>query len=75
MELFSLVRQFDETGISGTGKVLEGVIFSDGRVVIRWCTLNGIANSTGFFDSFEDFEKIHIKSHPKNNSELIYEQI
>lgn len=73
MKVFSLVRKFDETGISGTGKVLEGVVFSDGRVAIRWCTLNGIPNSTGLFDSFDDFQKIHINSHPKNNSELIYE--
>lgn len=29
-------RDEDETGISGTGRVAEGVVFSDGEVVIRW---------------------------------------
>lgn len=33
---FQLIRDVDETGISGTGVVAEGVQFSDGRVVIRW---------------------------------------
>ncbi|MGH6691348.1 MAG: hypothetical protein ACREF4_11810 [Gammaproteobacteria bacterium] len=34
--LFSLIREEDVTGISGTGKVAEGVEFSDGTVVMRW---------------------------------------
>lgn len=36
MRTFHLQRDTDETGISGTGKVAEGVEFSDGEVVIRW---------------------------------------
>jgi hypothetical protein len=33
---FRLVRDVDETGISGTGIVAEGVEFTDGVVAIRW---------------------------------------
>lgn len=33
---FVFVREADRTGYSGTGVVLEGVQFSDGRVVCRW---------------------------------------
>jgi hypothetical protein len=33
---FVLVRHADSTGISGTGRVAEGVQFTDGRVVLRW---------------------------------------
>lgn len=35
---FVLERDEDETGISGTGTVVEGVEFSDGRVAYRWMT-------------------------------------
>jgi hypothetical protein len=36
MRTFHLQRDEDETGISGPGRVAEGVEFSDGEVVIRW---------------------------------------
>lgn len=34
--LFTLVRKTDETGISGTGRVLDGVVFHNGQVVVCW---------------------------------------
>lgn len=33
---FQLVRRDDETGVSGTGVVVEGVEFSDGHAAIHW---------------------------------------
>lgn len=51
-----LWRDEDETGVSGTGKVAEGVIFSDGKVVLRWLTAT---SSTCFYDSQIDVIKIH----------------
>lgn len=33
---FNLVRDVDETGISGTGVVAGGVLFPDGVVALRW---------------------------------------
>lgn len=36
MRTFNLLRDEDVTGISGTGVVAEGVIFSDGTVAMRW---------------------------------------
>lgn len=38
MRTFELHRDTDETGISGTGVVAEGVEFSDGVVCLRWLT-------------------------------------
>lgn len=35
---FTLVRETDVSGISGTGIVAEGVEFSDGTVALRWRT-------------------------------------
>lgn len=36
MRRFELVRTEDVSGVSGTGAVAEGVVFSDGTVVLRW---------------------------------------
>jgi L-fucose isomerase-like protein len=36
MRPFTLHRDIDETGVSGTGVVAEGVEFSDGTVALRW---------------------------------------
>jgi len=33
MKTFDMVRNADESGVSGTGKVLEGVVFHDGTTV------------------------------------------
>lgn len=33
---FHLVRHQDITGISGTGIVAEGAVFTDGTTVVRW---------------------------------------
>lgn len=38
---FVLDRQEDQTGISGTGIVAEGVEFSDGVVALRWIVPEG----------------------------------
>lgn len=56
MRLFYLLRLEDETGISGVGRVAEGVQFSDGTCVLRWLTMNG---STAVYDSSADLEAIH----------------
>jgi hypothetical protein len=36
LRAFRLQRLEDETGVSGTGFVAEGVRFSDGTVALRW---------------------------------------
>lgn len=40
---FELHRDVDETGISGTGVVAEGIAFSDGVVALRWIVPPGNA--------------------------------
>lgn len=57
MRTFILLRNRDVSGVSGTGKVAEGVEFSTGRVVVHW-----IANehrSTVVWDSIESVMAIH----------------
>jgi len=53
---FYLNRKVDETGISGTGIVAEGVQFEDGTVALRW--LSDLA-ATGIYSSIGDVELIH----------------
>lgn len=56
MKRFKLVRAVDATGISGTGRVAEGVQFRDGTCVMRWLT---DTRSTAYYDSIEDLVTIH----------------
>ena len=56
MRTFGLHRFQDESGVSGTGRVAEGVQFSDGRCVMVWLTQ---VSSMAFYQSLEDLEAIH----------------
>lgn len=55
---FLVHRQVDETGISGTGVVAEGVQFTDGTTVMRWCTETG-PHSTTMFDNADELRAVH----------------
>lgn len=55
---FELHRDVDETGISGTGVVAEGIITSDGTALMRWLT--EWPSSICFYDrGLESIEAIH----------------
>lgn len=56
MRTFLLERTEDESGVSGTGEVAEGVQFSDGHCVMRWLTM---ISSTAIYDSVENLVSIH----------------
>jgi hypothetical protein len=53
---FTLHRDNDVTGVSGTGHVADGVRWPDGSASIRW---RGENPSVVFWDSHESVEKIH----------------
>jgi len=57
MRTFELHRDEDETGISGTGVVAEGIQFSDGQVALRWQV--GDHRSTVVWDDVADVIAIH----------------
>ncbi len=38
MRIFLLDRKVDESGVSGSGIVAEGIEFGDGTVVLHWIT-------------------------------------
>jgi len=67
IETFTVCRQQDESGISGTGVVIEGVEYATGQVVLHWL-LPSPRGSIAVFDSMKDFLNIHVESHPTNNT-------
>lgn len=56
MRMFVLQRDEDETGVSGTGVVAEGVEFTDGSCVMRW---RATFTSTAVYDNIKVLETIH----------------
>ena len=72
MRRFTMRRERDVSGVSGTGTVLEGVQFSTGVVVIHWLTPPP-RGSISVFDSFDQFLTIHVSPHPDNHTEITFE--
>ena len=72
MRRFTMRREFDVSGVSGTGIVLEGVHFSTGVVVIHWLTPPP-RGSISVFDDIEQFLSIHVRPHPDNRTVLHWE--
>jgi len=72
MRRFVMHREHDSSGVSGTGMVLEGVLFSTGIVVVHWLTPPP-RGSISVFDSLDQFLSIHVRPHPDNNTVLVFE--
>lgn len=56
MRRFRLIRHEDISGVSGTGVVAEGVVFSTGKVVLSWCSEY---RSVTVYDTVDDLEAVH----------------
>lgn len=56
IKTFVLRRIEDISGISGTGDVAEGVMFSNGKCVLSWTTEH---QSIAIYDSLKELEAIH----------------
>lgn len=61
---FFLRRLKDETGVSRTGRVLEGVLCQDGKVIIQW---RPPMTSIAIYDTFDTFMNVHVRCHPSCN--------
>lgn len=71
-QIFKLIRISDESGVSGIGHVLDGVVFPNGKTIVIWCTTKA-PSSTCVYDTFNDFWNIHLKPHPTNKSIIEWE--
>ena len=69
---FTVCRQHDQTGVSGEGVIIEGVVLASGHCIVHWLfppPRGGIA----IFDSLEDFFKVHVKPQPQNKTIITFE--
>jgi hypothetical protein len=71
------VRHVDETGMSGTGRVAQVAVFSDGSAVLRWLKDRNAAEvqSTVFYESVDDLVRVHGHGEKKTGSLVRYLRI
>lgn len=67
-KLFYLQRIEDESGISGTGRIAQGVIFDNGKVALTWLSEHP---SVSMYDNIGDVRTIH--GH-EGKTEVVMEQ-
>ena len=72
IQTFTVARQADETGISGEGVVIEGVLLATGQCLAHWLYPRP-KGSIAIFDSMNDFVTVHIKPHPSNRTIITYD--
>ena len=66
-QVFTMTRQSDETGVSGTGTVGAGVILSSGIVMFEWFSATPSINQ---YPSFDAFLAVHVDAHPNNETSI-----
>ena len=56
MKRFKLIRHIDDSGVSGTGEVAEGVCFKNGECALHWLTK---FDSIAIYHSIQQLEEVH----------------
>jgi len=69
---FFLYRQGDETGVSGLGHVLDGVVWPDGETFTKWC-VPGKPSEDCRAKTFAEWRSIHVDAHPSNRSLVLFD--
>lgn len=67
-----MTRKADASGVSGVGPVLEGCVYTDGPVYVRWTSATSPAKSEGRYNSLAEFLAIHVNSHPTNDTIITF---
>jgi hypothetical protein len=65
---FAVNRTKDLKFISGTGFVIHGIVFADGKTVIYWTSSRAVAT----FDSFKAFEDTHLRGGNHGGAEVFW---
>lgn len=65
---FVVNRSKDRKHISGSGFVIHGVVFENGKTVICWQSTGCIA----VFDSYQLFESIHLRGSVHDDCEVLW---
>jgi hypothetical protein len=64
-----MIREGDETGVSGTGIVVQGILMCDGTVV-SWWVVPGMPPRPHVDSAWADFYSVHIEKHPSNGTRI-----
>ena len=56
MKVFYLQRREDESGVSGTGRIAQGIVFDNGRVALTWLSDHP---SVTVYDNIGEVRAIH----------------
>lgn len=59
MDIFSLIRDEDVSGVSGTGVIAEIVRFASGKVVVSFLPHTAGVSNVIVYDSIADVERVH----------------
>ncbi|TAK28167.1 MAG: hypothetical protein EPO21_23030 [Chloroflexota bacterium] len=74
--LFTVFRNFDASGVSGPGRVMDGVVFHTGQVVVCWRSdinpAGGGYSSICIYPSWDAFKHVHVDPHPENQTEIVF---
>jgi hypothetical protein len=77
--LFYLVRHVDQSGVSGTGRVLDGVVFHTGQVVVCWRSdIRADApgySSIAIYNTWEAFLHVHVRPHQPGATEIYFIEV
>jgi len=56
MKVFYLHRKEDESGISGTGRIAQGIVFDNGKVALTWLSAHPTVT---VYDNLGEVRAIH----------------
>ena len=76
IKTFTLYRSNSLGSPSGTGRVLDGIVFHNGWTVVCWRTdidtsMNG-QSSIGIYPTWEAFSQLHIAARPGYQPVVVY---
>jgi L-alanine-DL-glutamate epimerase-like enolase superfamily enzyme len=71
MRTWTMYRHEDESGVSGTGIVAQGVVFANGMATIQWL-VGPDPGDTQVKSDWEKFLDTHVRSHPTNKTIITF---
>ena len=76
IKTFTLYRANSLGSPSGTGRVLDGIVFHNGWTVVCWRTdidasMNGLS-SIGFYPTWEAFSQLHLNARPGYQPTVVF---
>jgi len=72
MRKFTIARKNDQSGVSGTGVIAQGVLFATGDVAIQWLTPPPDGDLQ-IKRSLKSFIEVHVHPHPENITIITWE--